>query len=211
MSVRFVALILAFLVLSPVMAQAAVQGASCDGITIGTTQMSSDQHHILACVYVTIKNDDGTTTTTQMWKSMTPLVTRNTGNIGINNVSPKTMLDVSGDVKIGQDDTVCRSTTAGAIRYNSTDKVIEYCNGSAWSAIGGASCAQKYVSVPEEVGPDPMILTIPAGKSMEMFSTEIKDTACFGTKQISDYFYQCKDGDWTLLLKTSRPSPNCVS
>jgi len=55
------------------------------------------------------------------------------GNVGIGTTEPKAKLEVNGGVKIGSDDT-CNAAKAGTIRYNAG---IEYCDGSAWKAIGG--------------------------------------------------------------------------
>lgn len=43
-------------------------------------------------------------------------------------------LDVNGTVRIANGGEVCQSVTEGAIRYNSTSKTIEYCNGTSWTA-----------------------------------------------------------------------------
>ncbi len=51
--------------------------------------------------------------------------------LGIGTSSPKTKLDVSGAIKVGSE-TTCNSSTEGAIRYNTTSKQIEVCNGEGW-------------------------------------------------------------------------------
>ncbi len=61
------------------------------------------------------------------------LVTK--GRIGVNTDTPKASLDVNGEVKIGNTSASCISTTAGSMRYNSTDKRIEFCNGTKWTSI----------------------------------------------------------------------------
>lgn len=37
-----------------------------------------------------------------------------------------------GFVKIGQSNSICNSVIEGAMRFNQTDKMMEFCNGSAW-------------------------------------------------------------------------------
>jgi len=43
---------------------------------------------------------------------------------------------VSGGVKLGTSST-CGSSTAGTVRYNSGTSVVEYCNGTSWTTLGG--------------------------------------------------------------------------
>lgn len=56
------------------------------------------------------------------------------GYLGIGTVSPVTALDVSGGVRIGIENATCDTSYAGTLRYNSG--VVEYCNGTSWSAFG---------------------------------------------------------------------------
>jgi len=59
----------------------------------------------------------------------------NTGNVGIGMTAPGAKLDVAGAIKIGTQAT-CNAATEGAIRYNSTEKKFEGCNGVSWELIG---------------------------------------------------------------------------
>ncbi|MCK6594210.1 MAG: SUMF1/EgtB/PvdO family nonheme iron enzyme [Bacteriovoracaceae bacterium] len=63
----------------------------------------------------------------------------NSGNVGIGTNSPQTKLDVAGSVRLGTDGTACSATIAGAMRFNSPN--VEFCNGSAWTAVAAAGAA----------------------------------------------------------------------
>lgn len=69
-------------------------------------------------------------------------------NVGIGVPSPLMKLDVSGGIKVGNDATSCTGAISGSIRYNAS--TMEYCNGSAWSSLGGGgisgSGASGYIS-----------------------------------------------------------------
>lgn len=65
----------------------------------------------------------------------------NSGNVGIGTTSPVAKLDVAGEVKFGNTSSTCNSTNEGQQRYNSTSKVMEFCNGTAWSTFGTNSCS----------------------------------------------------------------------
>lgn len=41
----------------------------------------------------------------------------------------------TGDIKVGNSNSVCDSANAGAIRYNITTNLLEFCNASAWQNI----------------------------------------------------------------------------
>lgn len=61
------------------------------------------------------------------------------GNVGVGTPSPVAKLDVAGDVKVGNSAVACSGTNEGAVRYNSTSKVMEYCNATAWTTMSGAA------------------------------------------------------------------------
>jgi len=62
------------------------------------------------------------------------LVVTSTGKVGIGTTSPQAKLEVNGAIKIGTQDT-CNANTAGTIRYNSTSKELQLCNGTNWSIL----------------------------------------------------------------------------
>lgn len=57
--------------------------------------------------------------------------------LGIGQASPVVALDVNGSIKLGNGGELCQVISAGALRYNSSTNAMEYCNGSAWGAVGG--------------------------------------------------------------------------
>ncbi len=65
------------------------------------------------------------------------------GSVGIGTTSPQATLDVSGPVRMGASVATCNSTIEGSQRYNSTSKVMEYCNGTSWLKIGSQN-TRKY-------------------------------------------------------------------
>jgi len=52
---------------------------------------------------------------------------------GIGTASPAATLHVNGEAIIGNTSLSCSGTTEGAQRYNSTDHVMEFCNGTTWT------------------------------------------------------------------------------
>jgi|GEM_PF-4668161 len=58
---------------------------------------------------------------------------------GIGTASPQATLDVNGEVRVGNTGLVCSATTTGAMRYNSVNLDVEYCNGTSWGGGGGAA------------------------------------------------------------------------
>jgi hypothetical protein len=58
-------------------------------------------------------------------------------NVGIGTTTPASRLDVAGGVKLGDDVATCAAAKAGTIRYNTG--AMQFCNGTAWTALGGGS------------------------------------------------------------------------
>ena len=58
------------------------------------------------------------------------------GNTGIGTASPAAKLDVAGEVKFGNTSSTCNATNEGQQRYNSTLKLMQFCNGTTWETVG---------------------------------------------------------------------------
>jgi hypothetical protein len=66
------------------------------------------------------------------------------GNVGIGVNNPQSKLEVGGGVKMANDTAACDATKEGTQRYNSSTKNMEFCNGTAWTGIGGAGNVKMY-------------------------------------------------------------------
>jgi len=72
------------------------------------------------------------------------------GKVGINTSNPAVDLDVSnGMIKLGlgAHNGACSSTLEGSLRYNSTTKLMEYCNGTSWGPVARKRSAVYSASV----------------------------------------------------------------
>lgn len=65
------------------------------------------------------------------------------GNIGIGTSTPVAKLDVAGEVKFGNTSSACNATNEGQQRYNSSTKIMEFCNGTAWTAFGAGTASGR--------------------------------------------------------------------
>jgi len=70
-----------------------------------------------------------------MTASTTYLTIKSDGKVGIGTSTPQTILDVYGGVRMGWSGATCSGELAGAMRWNATTTVIEYCNTSSWSSL----------------------------------------------------------------------------
>jgi len=72
------------------------------------------------------------------------------GNVGIGTPSPRTLLDVNGEIKISSSAIACSGVTEGAQRYNTGTNKMEFCDGSNWISFTAGSlpnCANgQYIS-----------------------------------------------------------------
>ena len=68
--------------------------------------------------------------------NQTRFTIKDDGRVGIGTMAPESTLDVEGSIKVGADTSSCVGTKSGSIRLNTN--VLEYCNGSAWTALAAA-------------------------------------------------------------------------
>ena len=106
---------------------------------------------IFAWIWGWLISESWDTLTSAKWNELVNLVWTNTwklnnvynvwGSIGIG-TTPGEKFEVAGGVKIsnwiqiGNDSDTCNTSTKGTVRYNSTNKVMEFCNETEWGDIG---------------------------------------------------------------------------
>ncbi|MDH3325073.1 MAG: phage tail protein, partial [Candidatus Peregrinibacteria bacterium] len=73
--------------------------------------------------------------------------------IGIGTISPVATLDVAGGVKIGADSDTCDATKSGTTRFNSTDNLLEFCNGTSWTQLSNIAPAGAVVAYSQSTCP----------------------------------------------------------
>lgn len=92
----------------------------------------------------------------------------NGGTVGVGTTTPQATLDVAGDVKIGNSApaaTTCTVAQGGSTRYNSTSKIMEYCNETNWVSLGGGSTFVATAPIPVTTFNAPVNLSplVPSG------------------------------------------------
>jgi hypothetical protein len=75
--------------------------------------------------------------------------------LGIEQTNPVVALDVNGSLKLGNGGELCQAVSEGAQRYNSSTKIMEYCNGTEWCPFAGCVHAS----------PTPTIVFLTSGTS----------------------------------------------
>lgn len=63
----------------------------------------------------------------------------NTGKVGVGTATPATVLEVGGEVKIGNTSLTCGVSVRGSIRYNSGSSLMEFCDGSTWRVLASTT------------------------------------------------------------------------
>jgi hypothetical protein len=74
------------------------------------------------------------------------------GNVGIGTTTPAVKLDVAGAVKVAGGAETCDATKGGAIRYNATSKLMEFCNETNWVPMGGGFSGNSWQNVSRSCG-----------------------------------------------------------
>ena len=122
---RRLALIAAMILLTASQARAEVPGDACTGAQANQFGLSSLNPNTgfengLFC--------DGST-----WKSVINFEA--TGNVGIGTIAPAAPLHVNGEAILGMKALACSATTEGALRYNSSTHLPQFCDGTNWQYI----------------------------------------------------------------------------
>lgn len=79
-----------------------------------------------------------------LWTQNGAHIYYNTGNAGIGVTNPAAKLDVNGSVRLSSQGLACNGTTEGTLRYTSSTKTIDFCDGTSWKQMGGqqiSTCA----------------------------------------------------------------------
>ena len=86
-----------------------------------------------------------------LWTLSGANVVYTAGNVGIGYANPAVALDVNGSIRMGDSGLTCNGTYDGTLRYNATNKTIDFCDGTSWKAIAGSTistCAMQEFSTP---------------------------------------------------------------
>ena len=67
------------------------------------------------------------------------------GNVGIGTSAPTATLEVNGPVKFGTSTDTCGSALEGQQRYNYTTHLMEFCNGTDWTAYGTGAAGNAQI------------------------------------------------------------------
>ncbi len=69
------------------------------------------------------------------WRATTGGVATLGNRVGVGTETPAVALDVAGAVRLGTHGP-CTAVEEGAMRYNATDKAVEFCDGKRWAPVG---------------------------------------------------------------------------
>ncbi|NBX82088.1 hypothetical protein EBQ90_03250 [bacterium] len=118
------------------------------------------------------------------------------GNVGVGVSSPAAKLDVAGEVKFGNTSSTCNATNEGQQRYDSTLKLMQFCNGTAWT--GYNQSGPTFSAFPSAEGST----SSPSTKTKILFDQEEFDPeSCFDT--LNRHFKPTKAGYYQINLLTN--------
>lgn len=105
-----------------------------DSLYTETSGNSNMGTHSMSWVLIS-KSSGNSGTASSEWDLNGTDLSYSVGKVGIGTSSPQAALDVNGGIKVGTQAT-CNASVEGTQRYNSTLKVMEFCNGTNWNTIG---------------------------------------------------------------------------
>lgn len=99
----------------------------------------------------------------------------NQGNVGVGTSSPQEKLDVQGNIKIGNSGVnTCNSSNEGSMRYSSTLKAMQFCNGTSWLLVTPKITSKQIATGTVNCGTNlpGMTFTGNAGQKVEITATQ---------------------------------------
>jgi hypothetical protein len=67
--------------------------------------------------------------------------------MGIGRATPVAAIDINGSFKVADDATACSATINGAIRFDTTNNILQYCNGTSWiTPLNAPEANQPYLA-----------------------------------------------------------------
>ena len=108
-------------------------GATINGIVYPTSGLQTLQVPLAPLMMTDVANKQYVDSLS-FWNEDSGNINYQIGNVGIGTSTPRSKLEVSGGIQIGDDSVSCNSTKAGTLRYVSS--LVEYCNGVTWQAFG---------------------------------------------------------------------------
>lgn len=129
------------------------------------------------------------------------IVIRENGKVGIGTSTPKAQLSVNGEIQIATENTPCTEERAGAIRYISSSKTFEGCDGISYHPLTGQSCAAGTT------------MAMPGAPLLECLATSetehaiISSGSCQKSSAASKFssatgscVMQCNNGEWKMAF-----------
>jgi prepilin-type N-terminal cleavage/methylation domain-containing protein len=136
------------------------------------------------------------------------------GNIGFGVAVPKAKLDVAGEIKFGNTNAVCDSTTEGQQRYNFSSKLMEFCNGITWQPFQiskPVDCVGAFA--PCNAGSKIYMVIVPSGPGGAACSNNAGDVDTSSCGSCSGGWSTCAAGSqvYTVLSNPPGSSPCSIS
>ncbi|NOT79323.1 MAG: DUF1566 domain-containing protein [Bacteriovoracaceae bacterium] len=139
------------------------------------------------------------------------MVVTGSGNVGIGTATPVAPLQVAGEVVVGNTSISCTATTKGAIRYNNTSSVLEFCNGTAWNLIQAAACTDptpNVISFADEANATASTLYTAATAQVTGINCSVPVTI---SGQGSPQYQICSDSGCSSVIQGWTSSPSSIT